>query len=83
MSFGFLPPECFSGVEVVRVKRKILWTSDQVVVEQEPSDGNEEEAILDWDTESVEDATKYMAVDTRSERGHTTKHVEVIERDLD
>ena len=80
---GFLPPECFSSVEVVRVKRKVLWTPVQGVVEQEPSDENEEEANLDSDTNSAEDATDYMAVDTRLERGYKTEHVEITERDLD
>ena len=82
--FGFLPPECFSKVEVVRIKRKLLWTLDEGVVEQKPSDENEEEAVLDSDidSESAEDATKYMAVDTRSERG-MNEHVEVTEKNLD
>ena len=69
--FGFLLLECFIGVEVVRVKRKVLWTSNQGAVEQEPSNENEEEleAILGSDTESG------------SERGYMTEHVEVTERE--
>ena len=70
-------------MEVVRVKRKVLWTSEKGVMEPEPRDENEEETILDLDMESAEDATKYMAVDTRSEREHMTEHVEITERDLD
>ena len=79
---GFLPPECFSKVEVVRVERKVLWTSDEEVVEQGPSDENEEEAILDSDMESAEDAGKYTAVDTTSESG-LTEHVKITEGDMD
>ena len=44
-----LPPECFSNVGVVRIKRKItIWTPLAVegVLEREPSDKNKEE-ILD------------------------------------
>jgi hypothetical protein len=37
-NFGFLPPECFSKVEFITIKRKVLWTSDEggAVLEQEP-----------------------------------------------
>ena len=81
--FGFLPPECFSRVEVVRVKRRVLWTSDEGVVEQEPSAESEEEATLDSDMESTEDVMNYMAVDTRSGRGYEKEHAEVTEKHLD
>ena len=77
---GFLPPECFSKVEVVKIKRKVLWTSDEGVVEQKPGDENEEETILDSEMESAEDATKYMAVDSRLDM---TEDVEITERELD
>ena len=78
--FGLLPPECFIKVEVVRIKNKVLWTSDEGVVEQEPSDENEEETILDSDMESAEDLMNYTAV---VKRGYKTKHVDVTEQDLD
>ena len=32
---GLLPPECFSNVELVRIKRRILWTPVEGVLERE------------------------------------------------
>jgi len=65
-------------VEIVRVKRKVLWTLDEetgeAAVEQEQINKEEEGAILDSDT----DSKKYMAVDTRLEGGYR-KHMEVTE----
>lgn len=75
--FGFLPPECFTKVEVVRVKRKVLWSFDEEAggAEQEQSDKKEEGAILDLDMNSTEDVAKRTTIDTRAGRGHMTEHV--------
>ena len=83
--FGFLPPECFSKVEVVRVKRKVLWALNEQAVEQKQNDKNKEDAILDSDMGSVEDVGvgEYIAIDTRPKRGYKTNHVEATEKSLD
>lgn len=78
--FGLLPPECFIKVEVVRIKNKVLWTSDEGVVDQEPSDENEEEAILDSDMDSAENLMNYTSV---VKRGYEAKRVDVTRQDLD
>jgi len=79
--FGFLPPGCFGKVEQVRVRRKVLFTLKEGVVEQKPSN-KEEEAIQASDMKSAEEATKYMAVDTRSKKG-MNELVEVTGKNLD
>ena len=71
--FGFLPLECFTKVEVIRVKRKVLWPFDE-------QDKKEESAILGSDMKSAKHVT---TVNTRPRRGYWTENVEVIERDLD
>lgn len=76
--FGFLPPECFGKVEVVGIRREVLFTSKEAVVKQKPND-KEEEMILDSGMESAEDATKSMAVDTRG----MIDYVDVTEKNLD
>ena len=79
--FGFLPPECFSKVEVVRVRRKVLFTLEEGFVEKKPRSENEE-AILNPDMVSGEDATKSLAVDTISEGG-MNDYEDVAEKNLD
>lgn len=79
--FGFLPPECFSKVEVVRIRRKVLSTLNQMVVKQKPSN-EKKEVNLDSNMGSTVVASKYRVVDTRSERG-MNELVEVTEKNLD
>jgi hypothetical protein len=67
-------------VEVVRIRRKVLFTLNEEVVKRKPS--SKEKANLDSGIESAEDATNDMAVDTSTERS-MNEHVEVTEKDLD
>lgn len=76
-----MPPECFSKVEVVRVRRKVLFTLEEGFVEKKPRSENEE-AILNPDMVSGEDATKSLAVDTISEGG-MNDYEDVAEKNLD
>lgn len=81
--FGFLPPECFTKVEVVRVKRKVLWTFDEEAegaVGQEQSDKKKEGAILD---SNMKDVTECTTADTSREGEHRSEHEEFPERELD
>jgi hypothetical protein len=65
--FGMLPLECFTKVEVVSVKRKVLWPFDE-------QDKKEESAILGSDMKPAKQVNT---------RGYWTEDVEDIERDLD
>jgi len=59
-------------VEIVSVKRKVLWSFDEEAggAVQEQSE-KEEGAIM----KSTEDVTKYTTIDTRPKRGYWTEHV--------
>jgi hypothetical protein len=81
--FGFLPPECFSKVELVKIRRKVLFTLNEGVVKQKPRDEKEEEAILDSNMELAKVATNSnTGSETRLKRD-MNEHVEATEKDLD
>lgn len=65
--FGFLPLECLGKVELVRIRRKVLFSVDKGVKQKPIYKKN-----LDSDIESAEDATKDM-----------NEHVEVTEKEMD
>lgn len=72
--FGFLPPECFGKVEVIRIRRNLLLIEE---VKRKPKPMK----VVNLDSESAKDATKDMAVDTRTET--MNEHVEVTEKEMD
>ena len=59
-------------MEIIKVKRKVLWSFDEEAggAVQEQSE-KEEGAIM----KSTEDVTKYTTIDTRPKRGYRTEHV--------